>query len=63
MNRTIGLYAAVSKVDEVVRLIRSSADSPEAQAKLMQMEFETEGELEELLYAADPILELIRLIS
>lgn len=58
MTRTIGLYAAVSKVDEVVRVIRSSADTAEAQVKLMQMDFATEGELAELLFAADPDFEV-----
>lgn len=58
LTRTIGLYAAVSMVDEVVRVIRASGDTDVAAAQLMQMEFPTEGELAELLFAADPDFEV-----
>lgn len=52
--RQIGLYAAVSRVDEVVRTIRGSADAEEAKRKLLEMEFPTQGDLARFLSEADP---------
>lgn len=55
---TIGLYAAVSQVDRVVDAIRSSENEEMAQQKLIEIDFPTEGELAELLQAADPDFEV-----
>jgi DNA gyrase subunit A len=54
LHRQIGLYAAVSQVDEVVRTIRTSADVDVARVKLMAMEFPTSGDFAKLLAEADP---------
>lgn len=54
LHRQIGLYAAVSLVDEVVRTIRTSPDPESARARLMDMEFPTEGDFARLLAEADP---------
>lgn len=54
LHRQIGLYAAVSLVDEVVRTIRSSPDRDTARVRLMEMDFPTEGEFARLLEEADP---------
>lgn len=54
LTQTIGLYAAVSMVDRVVHAIRSSPNTEVALASLLEIDFPTEGELAELLAAADP---------
>lgn len=54
LHKQIGLYAAVSRVDEVVRTIRNSADADDAKARLMAMEFPTEGDFAKFLAEADP---------
>lgn len=54
LYKLVGLYAAVSIVDEVVRLIRSSATTDEAHAKLMQLELPISPEFRVLLREADP---------
>jgi len=54
LHRQIGLYAAVSMVDEVVRTIRGASDVDDARVKLMAMEFPTAGEFRKLLEEADP---------
>jgi DNA gyrase subunit A len=51
---TIGLYAAVSMVDRVVTAIRASENNEAALERLLDIDFPTEGELAELLHAADP---------
>lgn len=57
LGKQIGLYAAVSMVDEVVRRIRNSSDVESARAALMSMDFPTAGDFAELLQDADPDLE------
>lgn len=54
LYKLVGLYAAVSIVDEVVRLIRSSATTDEAHAKLMQLELPISPDFRVLLQEADP---------
>jgi DNA gyrase subunit A len=54
LHRQIGLYAAVSLVDEVVKAIRTSSDVDAARVKLMAMEFPTSGDFAKLLVEADP---------
>jgi len=54
LHRQIGLYAAVSQVDEVVRTIRMSPDRDTARVRLMEMEFPTGGDFARLLSEADP---------
>lgn len=54
LYKLIGLYAAVSIVDEVVRLIRTSATTEEAHAKLMSLELPISDEFRVLLNEADP---------
>ena len=54
LYKLVGLYAAVSIVDEIVRLIRSSATTDEAHAKLMQLELPISPEFRVLLQEADP---------
>lgn len=56
LHRQIGLYAAVSQVDEVVKTIRGAADVDDARVKLMAMEFPTSGDFAKLLAEADPDL-------
>ncbi|TLX17001.1 DNA gyrase subunit A [Rhizobium sp. MHM7A] len=58
LTYTIGLYAAVSQVDLVVNTIKTSSDQSIAQARLQEIDFPTEGELAELLFAADPDFEV-----
>ena len=50
----VGLFAARSQVDEVVRRIRASADRDAARVALMAMEFPCGGELAVLLHEVDP---------
>jgi DNA gyrase subunit A len=57
LQKQIGLFAAVSLVDEVVKTIRNSSDVDTARSRLMNMDFPTEGEFAELLKDADPDLE------
>ena len=59
LQKQIGLFAAVSMVDEVVRTIRQSSDVDTARSRLMAMEFPTAGEFSELLKDADPDLEVV----
>ncbi|MDW9478914.1 DNA gyrase subunit A [Sinorhizobium meliloti] len=54
LYKLVGLYAAVSIVDEVVRLIRSSATTEDAHAKLMALELPISPEFRVLLNEADP---------
>lgn len=54
LHRQIGLYAAVSLVDEVVRTIRTSSDPEAARGRLMQIPFPTAGDFARLLNDADP---------
>lgn len=57
LQKQIGLFAAVSMVDEVVKTIRTSPDVDTARVRLMGMDFPTEGEFADLLKDADPDLE------
>lgn len=59
LHRQIGLYAAVSRIDDVVRTIRQSPDVDVARRRLMEMDFPTEGEFAQLLREADPDLESV----
>jgi len=54
LHRQIGLYAAVSMVDEVVKAIRTAVDIDDARVRLMAMEFPTSGDFAKLLAEADP---------
>lgn len=54
LYKLVGIYAAVSIVDEVVRLIRSSATADEAHAKLMMLELPISPDFRVLLSEADP---------
>lgn len=54
LHRQVGLYAAVSLLDEVVRTIRTSSDPESARARLMQIAFPTAGDFARLLSEADP---------
>lgn len=59
LHKQIGLYAAVSLIDEVVRMIRQSPDVETARARLREIEFPTAGEFAGLLREADPDLESV----
>ncbi|MFC4236117.1 DNA gyrase subunit A [Thalassospira xianhensis] len=54
LAKQIGLYAARSCVEEVVKIIRSSKDPEAARIGLMAMSFATNGELGALIAACDP---------
>ncbi len=58
LHKQIGLYAAISMVDEVVRVIRAAADVETARASLMSMTFPTAGDFAALLHDADPDVEV-----
>jgi DNA gyrase subunit A len=58
LNRQVGLFAARSQVDDVVRIIRGSKDRDAARAALMDMEFPTAGDLGPLLFQVDPDAEV-----
>ena len=53
----LGLYAAIVRIDDVVEVIRRSADVDAARVSLMEMDFPTEGSFARLLVDADPDLE------
>ena len=57
LHRQIGLYAAVSDVDEVVRIIRGSENPEAAHVALLAKPFNTAGDFAALLRDADPDLE------
>ena len=54
LETQIGLFAARSQVDEVIRRIRASADRDAARASLAAMDFPCEGELAVLIQQVDP---------
>lgn len=54
IHKQIGLFAATSEIDRVVKTIRSSMDTDEARSKLMSMEFKVTEEFRKLLEDADP---------
>src|SRR5690606_37056266 len=56
LTRQVGLFAARSQVDEVVKQIRASRDRDEARTRLMAMEFACTGDLAELVQRSDPDL-------
>jgi DNA gyrase subunit A len=57
LERQMSLYAARSRVDDVVRVIRGSADTQSARNALLGMEFPTAGEFKTLLSEVDPDVE------
>lgn len=57
LHKQIALYAAVTRVDDVVNLIKSSPDDDTARVRLMEMDFPTEGDFGKLLLDADPDIE------
>ena len=64
LTTQLGLFAAQTRVDDVVRLIRGARDNEAARTALMSMEFPSAGELAVLLYEVDPdtaVPELFRL--
>ncbi len=54
IHKQIGLYAAVSEVDAVVKTIRTSNDVDQARSRLMTMDFPVTSEFKQLLEDADP---------
>ena len=54
LHKQIGLYAAITRIDDVVRAIRASRDVDAARVALMAMDFPTEGEFARLIEEADP---------
>ena len=54
----LGLFAARSNIDEVIRRVRGSENREAALAALMDMTFPCEGELAVLLHETDPDVEL-----
>lgn len=54
LHKQLGLYAAVSKIDEIVTTIKTSSDVETARTRLMAMEFPTSGDFSQLLLEADP---------
>jgi DNA gyrase subunit A len=58
LNTQVGLFAARSQVDEVIKRIRQAANPDAARASLMEMGFPCQGELATLLQESDPDLTL-----
>lgn len=54
LHKQIALYAATSRIDEVIRTIRNSEDADDARGKLLAMRFPTDGGFAQLLREADP---------
>jgi DNA gyrase subunit A len=54
LHKQIGLYAAVTQIDHVIRTIRASEDRDDARAQLMSMDFPTDGDFAQFLQEADP---------
>ena len=54
LHKQIALFAATSRIDEVIRTIRNSDDADDARGKLMAMRFPTAGDFAQLLREADP---------
>ncbi|NTF17446.1 DNA gyrase subunit A [Agrobacterium rubi] len=54
LHKQIGLYAAVTQIDHVIRTIRASDDRDHARAELMSMDFPTDGDFAQFLQEADP---------
>lgn len=54
LHELLGLYAAVSMIDEIVEVIKSSPDTETAHARLRAIEFSTAGDFAQLLKEADP---------
>ncbi len=52
--KQIALFAAVSQIDEVIRLIRTSSDSEQALGRLKAMVFPVDEDLGRLIREADP---------
>jgi DNA gyrase subunit A len=54
LHKQIGLYAAVTQIDHVIRTIRASEDRDDARAQLMSIDFPTDGDFAQFLQEADP---------
>ena len=54
LHKLLGLYAAVSMIDQIVEAIKSSPDAETAHARLRAIEFSTAGDFAKLLKEADP---------
>jgi DNA gyrase subunit A len=54
LHKQIALFAATSRIDDVIRTIRGSEDTDDARGKLMAMRFPTAGDFAQLLREADP---------
>ncbi len=54
LMKQIGLFAATSRMDEVVKTIRASKKGEEARTRLMEMAFDTSDELGRFLREIDP---------
>ncbi|MGY3581354.1 DNA gyrase subunit A [Bradyrhizobium sp. USDA 4341] len=54
LHKQVALYAATSRIDDVIRTIRNSEDADDARGKLMAMRFPTAGDFAQLLREADP---------
>lgn len=54
LHKQIGLYAAVTQVDVVIKTIRASDDRADAHGRLMAMDFPTSGDFADFLQQADP---------
>jgi DNA gyrase subunit A len=52
--KQIAYYSAVSRMDEVVALIRASRDTDEATVKLMGLDFDVDDDLAKIIIEADP---------
>lgn len=57
LHKQIGLYAASTMIDQVVKAIRESRDTDVARRRLLDMEFPTAGDFTKLVSEADPDLE------
>ena len=53
LTKQVGLFAARSQIDEVVRRIRASANKEASVVSLMAMDFACEGELAQLIHETD----------
>jgi len=57
LHKQIGLYAASTLIDQVVKTIRESSDTDVARRRLLEMRFPTAGDFAKLVSEADPDLE------
>jgi DNA gyrase, A subunit len=54
LHKQVGLYAAVTQIDHVIRTIRASEDRDDARNQLMAIDFPTDGDFAQFLKEADP---------